>query len=673
MVLALDQSQAQEKRFSIDIEYYRYAYLARTLDEKLANLSKQNKGGAFHLFATGHEIIGSVCGKLLKSGVDWALPYYRDRAVVLPMGVKPHELMASFMARSIPHHSGGRMMPEHFSDKSLRIPCQSSVVGSQFLQACGVALGVKLSAEEEIVYVSGGDGATSQGDFHEALNFASIHQLPVVFVIQDNDWAISVSLNEQSATKAGRGFQNSYENLFVQECDGCDIEDAHQTVAAAYEYSRKGKGPSLVVAKVVRMGPHSSSDDPKKYKTDEDFAHDLSLDPIKKLREKLLTQGVADEEVQALEEEVKKWVDAEAVFADSFPVPEIASAQEHVFAPSKIETIEREEKESESVVMMDALNAALKHCMREDQNMIVFGQDVAYGKGGVFGITKNLSEEFGSKRCFNSPLAESTIVGVATGLSMHSNYTPVVEIQFSDYMWTGINQLVNELSSMHYRSNGEWNCPVVVRMPIGGYIQGGPYHSQSVEGFLAHAPGLKIVVPSNAEDAYRLLHASIKDPNPVVFLEHKALYRQRSFAARSLPAPEEIQELGKAKVVKEGEGLTVITWGLMVGQSLEMIRALDLDVELIDLRTIVPLDYHTIEKSVKKTGKVLIIHEASLFGGFGGEISAWISEHLFEYLDAPPRRVGAKHCPVPYDKGLEEAVLPSKEALKEAILSLYNF
>ena len=658
-------------------------HLTRFIDEKMSKLVRQNKGGTFHMPVTGHELIGAVSALTLVPHKDWGFPYYRDRAFAIGLGCDITEILAAFMARELPHHSGGRMMPDHFSHKALRIPCQSSVVGSQFLQAAGIALGVKLSFKDEVVYVSSGEGATSQGDFHEALNFASLHKLPLIFVIQDNGWAISVPLSEQTAggsvTQIARGFSQ----LYVEEIDGSSYEETSLALEKAVERARFSEGPSLIVAKVPRICAHSSSDDPLKYKTEETIEEEKRLDPVSIYEKWLINQGIMSEvEIGDFKKELYLKVEEAAVLADQFPHPDPQQASSKVFkevCPLGYRnscSLEREAGLQESVVMVDALNHALHEEMAKDPSIIVFGQDVAKGKGGVFGVTRHLTSQHGEARCFNSPLAESTIVGVATGLSMGGVFKPVVEVQFADYLWTGINQLFNELSSIHYRSNGEWHCPLVVRMPCGGYIQGGPYHSQNIEGFLAHCPGLKIVIPSNAADAKRLLKASIRDPNPVLFFEHKALYRQRVFSARKEPFPGEVEPLGVAKIVREGKDLTVVSWGMGVCMSAEIADQLlsqGIHVELIDLCTIVPFDLETVITSLQKTGKLLVVQEASVFGGFGGEIAALVMEHAFEYLDAPVMRIGAKHCPVPYSKILEDVVLPQKKEIEKAIQKLYAF
>jgi 2-oxoisovalerate dehydrogenase E1 component len=655
-------------------------YLSRFMDDKMSILVKQNKGGTFHMNGLGHEMIGAISALSLKPGVDWAFPYYRDKAFAIGYGCCVVELFGTFMGRATQHHSSGRMMPEHFSHKGLRIPVQSSVVGSQFLQAVGVAKGLKLSGKKEVVYVSGGDGSTSQGDFHEALNYASIHQLGVIFVIQDNGWAISVPVEEQTAGGDVSKITQGYEGLMTYVVNGCCYEEVVSALEAAVNRGRVGEGPSVIVAKVPRLGPHSSSDDPKKYKENEQLSKEQERDPISCYEGWLIQEELfSREELEELRAKFRKHIDEAAKRAEEIPFPDPATAVNHVFKAAFQEEnrVQDAREKQESIVMVDALNHALMEEMEENPHIVVFGQDVAGGKGGVFGVTRGLTQAFGKERCFNTPLAESTIIGTAIGMSFDGVHKPVAEIQFADYLWTGINQLFNELASIHYRSNGEWHCPVVIRMPIGGYIQGGPYHSQSIEAFLAHCPGLKIVFPSNAEDAKLLLKAAIRDPNPVIFLEHKGLYRQRAFSARPEPHREEVGSLGKAKVVREGSDLTVVAWGMSVVMAFEISEKLSkeqgIEVELIDLCTIIPLDMETVIHSVKKTGKVLIAHEAPKQGGLGAEIAARLSEQVFTYLDAPIQRIGSLECAIPYSKVLEDAVLPQKKDIEKAIVELYNF
>lgn len=647
----------------------------RYVDDKMQKLVRQNKGGTFHLCTNGHEMIGALGALALTPKKDWGLPYYRDRAFALGLGCSLTEILGAFLARKVDHHSGGRMMPEHFSHKELRIPCQSSVVGSQFLQAVGIARAARLANSDEVVYVSAGDGGTSQGDFHEALNFACIHQLGVIFVIQDNGWAISVPVEEQTAGGSIVHIARGYPGLTVHDIDGCDFQQTTKALHISVQKGRLGLGPSLIVAKVPRLGAHSSSDDPKKYKKDCHVEDDQARDPLPRYEHWLIDHRImSSDEIVSLHGIVKEEVELAAKAADQIPIQDVNHVLDHVYKDTDIQSYENTTGRGEAVVMMDALNHALDEEMEKDEGVIVFGQDVAHGKGGVFGITRGLTEKYGKNRCFNSPLAESTIIGSAIGLSIHSHFKPVVEVQFCDYLWTGINQLFNELSSFHYRSNGEWHCPVVIRTPTGGYIQGGPYHSQSIEAFLAHCPGLKIVMPSNAADAKLLLKSAIRDPNPVLFLEHKALYRQRVFCANPEPSKNEILSLGEANVVCEGADLTVISYGMMVHFCYEITQQLEtVDVELIDLRTLSPLDFSSILRSVKKTGKALIVHEAPLTCGFGAEIAARISEEGFEYLDAPVKRIGALDTCVPYCKELEERVLPQKEDIQKAIQELASY
>jgi 2-oxoisovalerate dehydrogenase E1 component len=649
--------------------------MARTMDDKMEKLARQNKGATFQMSVKGHEMIGALAGLALKPGFDWAYPYYRDRAFALGLGCAEQELLSAFLARDIPHHSGGRMMPDHFSHRPLRIPCQSSCVGSQYLQAAGCALGVMLRGQKEVVYVSGGDGSTSQGDFHEALNFSCIRRLPILFVIQDNGWAISVPSREQTAGETVAGMAVGYEGLSVLEIDGCDYEMSHAALCQAVCKARLGDGPSLIVAKVPRIGPHSNSDDPRKYKSDAEIRLDGERDPIIRFEQYLIDNGVVNRsECDEMRRCCFQRVEDAAVAAGQVSFPNRETASSRVYVSSSISSVSSSSC-GEAVVLMDAINHALVEEMERDQDIVVFGEDVARGKGGVFGITRGLTDRFGADRCFNTPLAESTIIGLSIGLSVHG-IKSIAEIQFADYFWSGANQLFNELASIHYRSNGEWNCPVVIRIPYGGYIQGGPYHSQSVEAFLCHCPGLKVVIPSNAADAKRLLKAAIRDPNPVIFLEHKALYRQRFFCARPEPLADDLLVLGQADIVREGSDATVVAWGmtvLMAHAAAETLSREGLSIEVIDLRTLSPLDFDTVLVSLKKTGKLLIAHEAPRTCGFGAELAARAAEEGFHYLDAPVVRFAGKDCPIPYCKDLEEEVLPKQSGLEAALRKLIQF
>lgn len=661
------------------LRIYELLCLARFTDEKMAKLVKQNKGGTFQLSAAGHELIGVVFGQLLRPGKDWSYPYYRDQPFAISLGCDLNEIFGVFMGRATKNQSGGRMMPYHFAHQALRIPCQSSVVGSQFLQATGRALGVKNLGKDEVVYVSAGDGATSQGDFHEALNFAAIHKLPVIFVIQNNHYAISVPTDEQTAGGTIAPVIRGYDGMGVFEVDGTDYQALLRAGEAAIARARRQEGPSVVIADVPRLDAHSSSDDAKKYKTDALLKREEERDPLLIFKRWMLQEGLAtEEEIVEVASKAHAAVEVAAAAGEQIPFPEPGSSRHHVFAPFEppVSLMDETPAEGEKIVIMDALNHALDEEMTLDPHVVVFGQDVAHGKGGVFGITRRLTEKYGVARCFNTPLAESTILGIAIGLASDGLHKPVAEIQFADYIWTGIDHLFNEASSIHYRSNGEWTVPMVVRLPYGGYIQGGPYHSQSIEGYLAHCPGLKIVIPSNAADAKRLLKTAIRDPNPVLFLEHKALYRQQKFCARVETSAESCLPFGQAAIVREGSDLTLVGWGMMVVMAWEIAEKLafeGISVEVIDLRTIVPLDTNTILESVRKTGKLLIAHEAPRSGGFGAEIAARVAEEAFEALDAPIARLGGFESAVPYSKPLENEVLPQPADLENAIRRLARY
>lgn len=653
-------------------------YTSRFADEKMAKLVKQNKGGTFQLSTAGHELVGVVCGQMLKAGKDWGLPYYRDQGFALGLGCDLTELFGVFLGRATKNHSSGRMMPHHYSHKNLRIICQSSVVGSQFLHAVGRAWACKHLGNDEVVYVSAGEGATSQGDFHEALNFAAIHALPVIFVIQNNGWAISVPVIEQTAGGSIVEVARGYAGMAVHEVEGTDYLELSTAMECAIKRGRSHEGPTLIMAHVPRLAAHSNSDDNGKYQTEEMIACEKLRDPLLRFERWLISENLSNQlEINALRESAFQAVERAATLAEAIPFPEKGSSRLNVFASYSPPTPLRQLPiEGEKIVMMDALNHALDEEMALDPHVVLFGQDVAHGKGGVFGITRGLTEKYGNSRCFNTPLAESTIIGIAIGMGMDGLHKPVAEVQFADYLWTGINQLFNEAASIHYRSNGEWQVPIVVRLPYGGYIQGGPYHSQSIEGFLAHCPGLKVVIPSNAQDAKGLMKTAIRDPNPVLFLEHKGLYRQQKFCARPEPSKDYLLPFGQAHLVREGSDVTVVCWGMMVVMAWEIGEKLakeGISIEVLDLRTLVPLDSESIISSVKKTGKLLIAHEAPRNCGFGAEIAARISEQAFEYLDAPIHRLCGFDSAIPYSKPLENEVLPQPSDLESEIRRLIRY
>jgi len=645
--------------------------ISRMLDAKMLILLKQGKS-FFHIGGAGHEAIQTAAALAMKPAYDYAYPYYRDLAFNLQFGVTPEEIMLLFMARADDLSSGGRQMSNHYGNKRQHIVSQSSPTGTQFLQAVGCAMANRKLGTDEVVYVSAGEGTTSQGDFHEALNWATREKLPVIFVIENNKYAISVPIAEQTSGKSIYKIGHGYEGLNCFKVDGTDFFKSYKTMQEAVKFARAGKGAVLVEAETVRLLPHSSSDSDKKYRSSEELDADKKRDPVllfeaALLKEKVLTAGELDE----LKKTYKAEVDAAADAADGHPHPKPESLYDHLFDDADNLEYEKTVPAGEKVVLVDAINHTLKEEMALNENMYIFGQDVADGKGGVFTATLGISTQFGHERCFNAPLAESSIIGVGIGMATRG-LKPVVEIQFGDYIWTSMMQLRNELSTMRWRSNGQWSAPVVVRVPVGGYIHGALCHSQNIEGFFAHIPGLKIAYPSSAADAKGLLKTAIRGNDPVLFLEHKGLYRQ-SYVASPEPDADYLLPYGKGRIVQEGTDMTVITWGAMVQKTLEAARELEHDgirVEIVDIRTIYPLDTELILESVKKTSKVLVIHEDSLFQGFGAEIAAQIAEFAFEHLDAPVKRIGAKDTPIPFSAVLEDVCLPQTAWLLQAMREL---
>ena len=655
------------------LDIYRTMVIARKLDDKMMTMLKQGKA-FFHIGCSGHEAAQLAAAITLKGGEDWSYPYYRDGAYCLGLGMTAREQLLSFLARDADPNSGGRQMPMHYGHKALRIVTQSSPTGTQFLQAVGCALTRKMDKSREIVYVSAGEGTTSQGDFHEALNWASRAKAPLIFHIQDNEYAISTHRSDQTADSI-YAMVSGYRNLSRYDVDGTNFFETNLAFKQAAERARRGKGPSVIVSNVVRLVPHSSSDDQRKYRTPNALKEDQKRDPIhifekECLEEKFFTEG----DIEKINKEVKIHVDQDAQWADEQDHPAVETALTHIYSadgqPAETDLVPIAEK----VVLVDAINHALHEEMAYNDKMMVYGQDIADPKGGVFTATKGLSTAFGTERVFNSPLAESSIIGTAVGMAV-TGYKPVVEIQFGDYIWTAMMQLRNEVVTMRYRSNNAWSCPFVIRVPVGGYIHGSLCHSQSIDGYFIHMPGIYIAYPSTARDAKGLLKMACRMDDPVLFMEHKGLYRQ-GFSATEEPDENYLLSFGHARVVAEGDELTIVTWGAMVQKSLDAIRECDLpsgSVEVLDLRTLNPLDLDSIETSLDKTGKVILVYEDNLTNGPGAEISALIVDKFFDLLDGPVRRVASKDCPVPYNWYLEEQVLPQTADVSEAIMELLEY
>ena len=677
----VDTKSAKKPQISKDeaLKALRLMLLGRTIDNKAMNLLRQGKT-FFHIAGSGHEAIQVAAGLALNPNKDWFFPYYRDLALSLSIGVKPYDFFLQSFAKNDDPSSGGRQLPCHWGHPDINLPGQSSPTGTQFLQAVGAALAQVRKGERNIAYVSSGEGTSSQGEFHEAVNWASREKLPVLFVIENNKYAISVPVYLQSG---GRGASVSemmagFANLHRVKIDGTDYFECVEKVAEAIEYIKSGKGPALIEAEVVRLLSHSSSDDQKKYRSPEELEKDLRKDPIQVFVKKLTSMKlINDDEYQKLKKEVEKEVNDAADKALKAADPKPETATQYIFDESNLKNdldYEKSVPSGNKVVMVDSLNHALMEEMERDDRIYMFGEDIADNKGGVFTVTKGLSNKFGFDRVFNSPLAEASIMGVAVGMAV-TGLKPVVEIQFGDYIWPAFMQMKNELATMRYRTHNTWTAPVVVRVAVGGYIHGGLYHSQNIESIFAHIPGIYIAFPSNAADAKGLMKTAIRLNDPVLFCEHKGLYRQSSAMS---PEPDEdyLVPFGKAKVVREGTDATVISYGVSMWDSILAAKKLEdegYSVEVIDLRTIIPLDEETIFNSVKKTNKAIVIHEDTLTGGFGGEIASRIADKCFQYLDGPVRRVAAMDSHIPYSPILENEILPNRNRVYNGIKELLEF
>ena len=656
------------------LEVYQKMVLARRLDEKMITMIRQAKS-FFHIACSGHEAAQLAAAVNLKSGLDWIFPYYRDAALTIGLGVTSKDHLLGFLARKDDKASGGRQLPQHFGHKDLRIVSQSSATGTQYLQAVGTAQTLKWEGKKEVVYVSSGEGTTSQGEFHEALNWASREKLPIIFHIEDNEYAISVHISEQTSGGSIYSMVSGYQNLARYNIDGTDFFEANLAFQKAVDRARKGKGPSVIVSNVVRLYPHSSSDDQRKYRTEAELEADKKRDPILRFENSCIEANtIKMKEFDKIRNEVSAIVDEETIWAEKqdHPAPSTALDFNYSTEPPLAETPFN--KISDKIVMVDAINHALSEEMERNNKMVMFGEDIADPKGGVFTATRGLTNKFGKKRVFNSPLAEASIVGTAIGMAC-SEWKPVIEIQFADYIWPAFMQIRNELASMRYRSNNMWNCPVVLRVPVGGYIHGGLCHSQSIDGYFMHMPGIRIAYPSNAADAKGLLKAACRMDDPVIFMEHKGLYRQ-GFASSAEPDKDYILPFGQAKVVQEGTVLTILTWGAMVQKSIEAVKKEKIEegiVEIIDLRTLNPLDEETIGTSVHKTGKVLVVHEDNLTNGPGAEIAAIVADRYFEDLDGPVKRVASADSHVPFNWFLEEEVLLQTKNIQFVLKELLEY
>ena len=667
---------------------YRTIYTSRRLDDKEIQLKRQNRI-FFQISGAGHEAVLTAAAMAMRAGYDWFYPYYRDRALCLSLGVTPAEMLYEAVGAAKDPASGGRQMPSHWGHRAYNIVSSSSPTGTQFLQAVGSAeaslraaqLGISDGFQgDEVVYVSAGDGTTSEGEFWESLNSACNLKAPVVYLIEDNGYAISVPVEVNTAGGSISKLLTGFPGLFVQQVDGCDFVASYEAMTRAVAYARERKGPALVHATVIRPYSHSLSDDEVMYRPPEEREADALRDPVTTFPKWLIAQGHATEaELGAIRDAADAEILAATDDALAQPQPEGRTATAYVYSPTTDPTGESFDTEAdprftgEPTTMVDLLNACMKDEMRRDERIVVFGEDVAdvsreqymgrvKGKGGVFKVTWGLQKEFGSQRVYNSPLAEANIVGRAIGLAVRG-FRPVVEIQFFDYIWPAYMQIRDELATMRWRSNNAFSAPVVVRTTYGGYIRGAIYHSQTGASLFTHCPGLRVVCPSTALDANGLLRTAIRGDDPVIFLEHKHLYRQ-TYNKSANPGPNFMIPFGKARTVREGTDVTVVTYGATVQRAFTAANQAaekGISVEVIDLRTLSPWDEEAVTASVKKTNRVIVAYEDSISWGYGAEIAARIADTCFPWLDAPVKRIASTDTFVGYAPQLEDAILPQVE------------
>ncbi len=677
------------------IQAFRLMRTSRSLDDREMVLKRQQKI-FFQISGAGHEAIQVAAGLVAKPGYDWFYPYYRDRALILTLGMTPLDMLLQAVGAASDPSSGGRQMPSHWSDPAKNIVTSSSATGTQFVQAVGCAAGCGLMypGEDRIVFASSGEGATSEGEFWESINQACLNRLPVLFLIQDNGYAISVPVENQmpggSISKLMAGFPDL---LTIEVEDGTDLISSYRAMGAAAAWCREGHGPALVHAHCVRPYSHSQSDDERSYKTKREREEEALRDPLVTFPKFLIEEHViGEQELKDLAREIDDGILEDMHRALKAAPPQPGSVLVHLYSekvdPTSAEFDAQARPEGDPKTMVDLINTTLKEEMRRNERVVVFGEDVAdcsregslsevKGKGGVFGLTAGLQTEFGSRRVFNSPIAEASIVGRAIGMAT-VGLKPIAEIQFFDYIWPAMMQIRDELASMRWRSNGHFSAPLVLRVPIGGYLTGGAiYHSQCGEVTFTHIPGLRVVFPSNAEDACGLLRTAIRCDDPVLFLEHKKLYRE-TYNRAPHPGIDFTIPFGKAKVVKEGKSVSVITYGALVQKSLLAAKEIErknpsMSVEVVDLRTLAPYDWEAIRASVEKTSRVIVAHEDTLSFGYGAEIAARIADELFTHLDAPVKRVAAMDTWVGYHPQLEAEILPQTDDLVETIEGILAF
>jgi 2-oxoisovalerate dehydrogenase E1 component len=655
------------------IEMYRLMLMARRVDDRMWALQRQGRA-AFVLGSSGHEAIQVASVFALDREKDWVLPYYRDMGVALAWGFSPQDIFLGVFAKKDDPMSGGRQLPSHWSDPEKRVLTQSSVIGTQFPHAAGIAHGVKIQGSDAVVVVYGGEGATSEGDWHEAMNWAGIHQLPLIFVIENNHYAISVPSEEEVAGQvADRAAGYGFPGLSIDGNAPLEVVAAMQRAVAR---ARAGEGPTLIEAETYRYYAHTSDDNDSLYRSRDEVETWRKKDPVARLQQYLIENRMLTETEEAeLDSSVVDELANAVEQAESSPDPDEPTSRVYarVIQPGPAATEPEVVPGGERINLITAVNRTLHEVFEAHPDTIVFGEDVAREKGGVFKATQRLTERFGPDRCFNTPIAESSIIGCAIGMAA-AGYKVIPEIQFADYMHPAFNQIVSEAAKICFRSDGRWTVPIVIRTPYGAGIHGALYHSQSIESFYCHVPGLKVVVPSTPADVKGLLHTAVEDPDPVMFLEPKKLYR---LAKGPFPEGEYKIPLGKAALRHVGSDLTIIAYGAMAHFAMEAVPVLEelgISPEVIDLRSLKPLDWATIEASIQKTSRALIVHEDNEFAGFGAEIAAQIADKTFEWLDAPVKRYALPDVPImPYAGSLEHSLYPTPEGIVEKAQELAKY
>lgn len=666
------------------LEWYATMQLGRRLDEKAANYLKMAKGWSYHAPFAGHDGIQLALGKVFRAKKDYLFPYYRDMLTCLSAGLTVEEIIANGLSKDSDVAGGGRHMSNHFAKIELNIQNVSSCTGNHCQQAAGLARAIKKYNGDEVVYCSTGDSTTSEGYYYESVNGADREKLPVIFVIQNNKYGISVPLHEQTTNLVVSDNFRGFTNLRIFNVDGRDPVASFKVLQEARDYALSGAGPAMVHADCDRIGSHSNSDNHELYREKDEIEAMKQRDPLPRFRASLIAAGIATEEqLKSIEDANKKAIFAAADIVEPSPDPAPSSYVDFVVPESIVPYNDDSESrwttdpEAQQITFREGINAALIQEFRRNPNTFLFGQDVAsHKKQGIFNVCKGLLDEFGNDRVFNAPIAEDYIVGTANGMCRYRDDIRVVVegAEFADYFWPAMEQLL-ECSHDYWRTRGQFSPNMVVRLASGGYIQGGLYHSQNLEGTFTTIPGIRVVMPAFADDAVGLMRNAMRSEGLTMYLEPKFLYNYRP-TSTSMPSDDYIIPFGKARVRRPGSDLTIVSWGTAVHWSLQAAQRMEaqgVNVEVIDLRSLAPWDKEMVLESVKRTGRCVVAHEDKRTGGFGGEVASTVTEEVFRWLDAPVVRVGSKDTPVGFAKSLESAILLSVDDIVDAVARTMSF